>query len=494
MGGIVCFLRLMNNRPSALGLVTFDPATEGRGMTNSTHYDAIVIGAGQGGGPLSSALAKAGRRTALIERDLVGGTCINYGCTPTKTMVASGRVAYLARRAADFGVKTGTISVNQETVRTRKREIVGSFRSGSEKRLAGTKGLDLVYGDASFAGPNALRISTREGTVRNVTADLIFIDTGTRSSTPKIDGIEHVPYLDSTSIMELAETPDHLIVLGGGYIGLEFAQMFRRFGSDVTVVQRGGKLLSREDDDIAEAIQQILEEDGISVLLHAEATGAQKDGDGVRVTLKTADGERSISGSHLLVAIGRTPNTDDLNLAAAGVKTDERGYVRINERLETNISGIYALGDVNGGPQFTHISYDDFRIIRDNLLEDGKRTTKDRPIPYCVFTDPELGRVGLTERQAREEGYEIKVAKMPMSSVARALEMDESRGLLKAVVDSKTDQILGGAILGVWGGEVMTQLQLAMMGKLTCKELSNAVFAHPTLGEAINNLLSRIDH
>jgi pyruvate/2-oxoglutarate dehydrogenase complex dihydrolipoamide dehydrogenase (E3) component len=293
--------------------------------------------------------------------------------------------------------------------------------------------------------------------------------------------------------MELAETPDHLIVLGGGYIGLEFAQMFRRFGSEVTVVQRGDKLLSHEDDDIGETIQQILEDDGISLLLQAEATGAQPHSDGVQVTLKTADGDRSISGSHLLVAIGRTPNTDDLNLAAAGVKTDERGYVRVNERLETNISGIYALGDVNGGPQFTHISYDDFRIIRDNLLEDGKRTTKDRPIPYCVFTDPELGRIGLTERQAREQGYEIKVAKMPMSSVARALEMDEPRGLLKAVVDSKTDQILGGAILGVWGGEVMTQLQLAMMGKLTCKELSNAVFAHPTLGEAINNLLSRLD-
>jgi pyruvate/2-oxoglutarate dehydrogenase complex dihydrolipoamide dehydrogenase (E3) component len=462
-------------------------------MTKNTHYDAIVIGAGQGGGPLAGALAKAGRRSALIERDKVGGTCINYGCTPTKTMVASARVAYLARRGADYGVETGEIRVDQETIRARARKIVESFRSGSERRLTNTKGLDLIYGEASFTGANALRITTSEGTVRNMTADLIFIDTGTRSATPQIDGIDSVPYLNSTSIMELAETPEHLIVLGGGYIGLEFAQMFRRFGSEVTVVQRGGKLLSREDDDIAEAIQQILEEDGISVLLHAEATGAQQDGDGVQVTLKTADGERSISGSHLLVAIGRTPNTDDLNLAAAGVKTDERGFVRVNERLETNISGIYALGDVNGGPQFTHISYDDFRIIRDNLLMGGKRTTKDRPIPYCVFTDPELGRIGLTEREAREQGYEIKVAKMPMRSVARALEMDETRGLMKAIVDSKTDQILGGAVLGVWGGEMMTQLQLAIMGKLTSRDLTNAVFAHPVLGEAFNNLFSRLN-
>jgi len=461
-------------------------------MAAATHYNAIIIGAGQGGGPLSTALAKAGRRTALIEQDQVGGTCINYGCTPTKTMVASARVAWLARRGADYGVQTGPIAVDQTVVRERKRKIVESFRAGSEKRIESAKGLDLIRGSATFTGPRNLRVTCVDGSEQELAADLIFIDTGTRNSTPKIDGLADVPYLDSTSIMELDETPDHLIVLGGGYIGLEFAQMFRRFGSAVTVIQRGSHLLAREDDDIADAMRQILEEDGIDIRLNAEASSVRKTDDGVEVTVSSKSGDHAINGSHLLVAIGRAPNTDDLNLSAAGVETNEKGFVTVNERLETNVPGIYALGDVNSGPQFTHISYDDFRVIRDNLLKGGNRTTRDRPVPYCVFTDPELGRIGLTERQAREQGRKIRVAKMKMSSVARAREMDETRGLMKVLVDRETDLILGGAILGVWGGEIMTQLQLAMMGKLTCRDLSDAVFAHPTLGESLNNLLSSL--
>jgi pyruvate/2-oxoglutarate dehydrogenase complex dihydrolipoamide dehydrogenase (E3) component len=457
----------------------------------TTHYDAIIIGAGQGGGPLSTALAKAGRRTALIERDQVGGTCINYGCTPTKTMVASARVAWLARRGADYGVQTGPIGIDQTVVRERKRAMVESFRAGSEKQFTSTDGLELIRGSATFTGPHSLRV-TCDGSGQELTADLIFIDTGTRNAAPKIAGLDTVPHLDSTSIMELDETPDHLIVLGGGYIGLEFAQMFRRFGSTVTVIQRASHLLVREDDDIADAMHQILEEDGIDVFLDTEASRVQKADDGIEVTVKSKGGEQAITGSHLLVAIGRAPNTDDLNLSAAGVETNDKGFVTVNERLETNVPGIYALGDVNGGPQFTHISYDDFRVVRDNLLKGGNRTTHDRQVPYCVFTDPELGRVGLTERQAREQGYQIRVAKMKMSSVARAREMDETRGLMKVLVDAKTDQILGGAILGVWGGEIMTQLQLAMMGKVTCREISDAVFAHPTLGESLNNLLSSL--
>ena len=461
-------------------------------MAAATHYNAIIIGAGQGGGPLSTALAKAGRRTALIEQDQVGGTCINYGCTPTKTMVASARVAWLARRGADYGVQTGPIAVDQTVVRERKRKIVESFRAGSEKRIESAKGLDLIRGSATFTGPRNLRVTCVDGSEQELAADLIFIDTGTRNSTPKIDGLADVPYLDSTSIMELDETPDHLIVLGGGYIGLEFAQMFRRFGSAVTVIQRGSHLLAREDDDIADAMRQILEEDGIDIRLNAEASSVRKTNDGVEVTVSSKSGDHAINGSHLLVAIGRAPNTDDLNLSAAGVETNEKGFVTVNERLETNVPGIYALGDVNSGPQFTHISYDDFRVIRDNLLKGGNRTTYDRQVPYCVFTDPELGRIGLTERQAREQGRKIRVAKMKMSSVARAREMDETRGLMKVLVDRETDLILGGAILGVWGGEIMTQLQLAMMGKLTCRDLSDAVFAHPTLGESLNNLLSSL--
>jgi pyruvate/2-oxoglutarate dehydrogenase complex dihydrolipoamide dehydrogenase (E3) component len=462
-------------------------------MAAASHYDAIVIGAGQGGVPLSTALAGAGRRTALIEHDQVGGTCVNYGCTPTKTMVASARVAYLARRAGDYGVETGPVGIDQRVIRERTRAIVASFRAGSEKRVTSTDGLDLIRGSATFAGPRDLAVSRADGPEQHLTADLVFIDTGTRNATPKIDGLAGVPHLDSTSIMELAETPQDLIVLGGGYIGLEFAQMFRRFGSAVTIIQRGSQLLPREDEDIAETIRQILAEDGIDIRLETEATRVRNANGGVEVTVTSkTGGEATVSGSHLLVAIGRAPNTDDLNLPAAGIETDDKGLIRVNERLETNVPSVYALGDVNGGPQFTHISYDAYRIIRDNLLDGGHRTTGDRPVPYCVFTDPELGRVGLTERQAREQGRAFRVATMPMSRVARAREMDETRGVMKVLVDADTGLILGGAILGVWGGEVMTQLQLAMMGKLTCRDLSDAVFAHPTLAESLNNLLSTL--
>ena len=456
-------------------------------------YDAVVIGAGQGGGPLSTALAKAGKRTAIVEREHAGGTCINTGCTPTKTMVASARVAYLARRSADYGVDHGEVTVDQKRVRQRKRQIVASFRSSSEDKLWETEGLDLIYGEASFSGSHVLDVGLKNGQTRELTAELIFINTGGRPAAPKIAGLDDVPHCDSTTIMELAETPEHLLVLGGGYIGLEFAQMFRRFGSEVTVIQRGDALLSREDDDVAACIRQILEEDGIAIRLNTEAKAVCMHDGKTALTVKSGESEEQVRGSHLLVATGRTPNTDMLNLAVAGVETNDKGYITVNERLETNVPGVYALGDVNGGPAFTHISYDDFRVIRANLLEGGKRTTKDRPIPYCVFTDPELGRIGLTEHQAREAGHEIKVATMPMSSVARALEMDEPRGLMKAVVDARTDQILGAAILGVWGGEVMTQLQFAMMGKLPYQTLRDAVIAHPTLAEALSNLFSTLD-
>ena len=456
-------------------------------------YDAIVIGSGQAGGPLATALANSGRKTALIEREHVGGTCVNEGCTPTKTMVASARVAYLARRAADFGVTTGPVTVDQEVVRQRKRQMVTQFRSGSEKRLWETEGLDLLFGEACFTGAHSLQVHLKTGQTRELTGELIFINTGGRPSAPKVDGIDDVPHLDSTTIMELAETPEHLIVLGGGYIGLEYAQMFRRFGSEVTVVHRGDQLLNREDDDIAECIRGILEEDGIAIRLNTEAKHVRTQDDRIALTVTSGDSEELVRGTHLLVATGRTPNTGELNLAAAGVETDERGYVSVNDRLETNVPGIYALGDVNGGPAFTHVSYDDFRIIRANLLEGGKRTTTDRPLPYCVFTDPELGRIGLTEREAREQGLEIKVATLPMSSVARALETDETRGLMKAIVDAKTGQILGAAILGLWGGEVMTQIQLAMMGNLPYPVLRDAVIAHPTIAESLSNLFSTLD-
>jgi pyruvate/2-oxoglutarate dehydrogenase complex dihydrolipoamide dehydrogenase (E3) component len=458
-------------------------------MSQLEKYDAIVIGAGQAGVPLSTALAGADRRTLLVERAHVGGTCINEGCTPTKTMVASARVAYLARRGGDYGVRTGEVRVDLARVRERKRNIVESFRGGSQRRLERSQGLDLVFGEARFTGPRTLAVDGRR-----FEADLVFVNTGCRPAAPEVEGLAAVSPLDSTTIMELDSVPEHLIVLGGGYIGLEFGQMFRRFGSRVTIVQRGAQLLPLEDEDVAGAILGVLREDGVEVLLQAEASCAEPvDGRGVRVTVRTAAGDRPIVGSHVLMAAGRIPNTDTLDPRAAGIDTDARGFIRVNERLETSAAGVYALGDVKGGPAFTHISYDDFRIVRDNLLRGGSRTTTDRPVPYTVFTDPQLGRVGLTEREARKTGRPYRVATMPMSNVARALEMDESRGLMKVLVDPGTRRLLGAAVLGVEGGEVMAALQLAMMGNLPYDSLRDGVFAHPTLAEALNNLFSTLD-
>ncbi len=458
----------------------------------AANYDAVVIGSGQGGGPLAGAFAQAGRRTALIEREHVGGTCINEGCTPTKTMVASARVAWLARRAADYGIQAGDVFVDMAAVRARKDAIVASFRSGSERSIAETEGLDLLRGAARFTGPHALTIEG-DGESIDIAAKTIVIDVGGRPAPPKVPGLEDVPALDSTTIMELDTLPERLIVLGGGYVGLEFAQMFRRFGSEVVVVQRGGKLLGREDDDVAEAMAEILREDGIEILLDAEAKEAAAGSNGgVRLTLGTPNGERLLEGSHLLVAIGRKPNSDSLDLDQAGVKMDERGFIRVDERLATNVPGIYAIGDVNGGPAFTHVSYDDFRILRTNLLEGGNATTADRLIPYTVFTDPQLGRVGLTEAEARKKGLDIQVAKLPMSGIARATEVDETRGFLKAVVDAGNKQILGFAALGLEGGELMAAVQIAMMGKLPYTALRDGIFSHPTLAEGFNNLFGEM--
>ena len=457
-------------------------------------YDAIIIGTGQAGKPLSVALAEAGWKTAVIERRHVGGTCINVGCTPTKTMVASARVAYLARRGADYGVHTNSVRVNVAEVRQRKQAIVDSFRNGSQRHLQNTKNLELIFGDASFSGPKSLTVRLPSGETRHLTADKIFINTGGRPESPPLPGLDSVPVLDSTSIMELDVLPNHLLVLGGGYIGLEFGQMFRRFGSPVTVVQRGKQLLAREDADVAEEVAKILREDGIEVLLETQAVRVAKDGGGtIRLTVSGPAGERTLSGSHLLVAAGRAPNTEALSLTAAGITTDKRGNIPVNERLETNVPGIYALGDVKGGPAFTHISYDDFRIIKTNLLDGGNATTNGRLVPYTVYIDPQLGRVGMTEAEARAQGRRIRIAKMPMSYVARALEMDEPRGFMKAVVDAETGEILGWAVLGVEGGELMSMLSIAMMGKVPYATLRDAIFAHPTLAESLNNLFSEIE-
>ena len=464
------------------------------GMPLATDYDAIVIGTTQGGRLLPIALANAGQKVALIERDHLGGTCVNVGCTPTKTMVASARVAYLARRSADYGVLTGPISVDMQAVRNRKQGIVEGARSGFASGIAAAKGLDLLLGDTHFIAPKLLEVHLKSGETQRITAPMIFIDVGLRPEQLTIEGVEGVSVLDSTSIMELDEVPDHLLIIGSGYIGLEFGQMFRRFGSQVTIIQRNPRLLMREDEDVNDGIAEIFREDGIANLTNTAPQQVELLSDGrIQLTVRTPHGERQLTGSHLLAAAGRVPNTDDLTPEAAGIQLDREGYIQVNGQLETNVLGIYALGDVKGGPAFTHVTYDDFRILRTNLLEHGSANTQDRMVPYTIFIDPQLGRIGMSENEARIQGRNFRVAKVPMNRVPRALETGETRGFMKAIVDADTQQILGCAILGVEGGETMAVIQVAMMGKLPYTALREGTFTHPTLAEGLNSLFMTLD-
>ena len=463
-------------------------------MPQTTSYDAIVIGTSQGGRFLPIALAKAGRKVAVIERGYIGGACVNVGCTPTKTMVASARLAYLAKRGADYGIHIGPISVDLQAIRTRKQGIVEGARLGYENRLTAAQGVDLLRGEAHFIAPKTLEVTLNGGKTQGITAPLIFIDTGGRPEQLVIEGIEKVPVLNSTTLMELDTLPEHLIIIGGGYIGLEFGQMFRRFGSQVTIIQRGPRLLMSEDEDVSDEITKILREDGVTVLTETTPLQVKPLGDGrIQITARTPWGEQQIIGSHLLAATGRVPNTEDLTPKAAGIQIDTEGHIQVNERLETSVPGIYALGDVKGGPAFTHISYDDFRILRTNLLEHGSASTRDRLVPYTIFIDPQLGRVGLSEKEARKQGRNIRVAKLPMNAVPRALETGETRGFMKAIVDAETQHILGCAILGIEGGEIMTIIQVAMMGKLPYTALKEGTFTHPTLAEGLNSLFLMLD-
>ncbi len=456
-------------------------------------YDAIVIGTSQGGRFLPIELAKAGQKVALVERGPIGGVCVNTGCTPTKTMVASARLAYQARRGAEYGVRVGPVSVDLAAVRERKRAMVAGARQNYASRLA-QDGLDLIEGEAHFTGPNTVEIALTDGATRQITAPVVVIDTGTRPKPPSIPGAGEVPVLDSTSLMELDELPEHLIILGGGYIGLEFGQMFRRFGSEVTIVQRGARLLKIEDEDVADEVATILRDDEITVLTASTPVRVERaDGDHVRLTVRTEDGERQVEGSHLLSAIGRIPNTDALTPDAAGIRLDDHGFIEVDEYLESNVPGVYAMGDVTGPPAFTHSSYDDYRILHANLIKHEKASTRDRIVPYAVFIDPQLGRAGMTEREARAQGRAIRVAKLPMNAVVRALETGETRGFMKAIVDADSGQILGCAVLGSEGGEIMTMIQVAMLGNLTYKDMADAIITHPLLAEGLNSLFAMFD-
>ncbi|KHN94083.1 mercuric reductase [Metarhizium album ARSEF 1941] len=472
----------------------------------STHYDAVVIGSGQGGTPLSMAFARAKKKTALVESTHVGGCCVNEGCTPTKTMIASGRAAHLARRGPEYGVvgaPSDALRVSMQRVRQRKRDIVDGFRSSSEARLRDA-GVDVIMGSASFRDEKTINVSGLDGAEKTLAADQIFICTGERPATPSLDGFHAAAFppgtlLDSTSIQELDLVPSHLVVVGGGYVGLEFGQLFRRLGAEVTIVQRNSQLLPREDADVAGKMLEILKQDGIQVLLKTSPTAFHASGDddlarAVVVAVSGPHGASELTASHVLFAAGRVPNTDTLNLEAALVKTTARGHISVDQTLQTSNPHVWALGDVKGPPAFTHVSYDDFRLLRANLLEKDSHpaaiTTVDRILPYVVYTDPQLAHVGLHEHEARAKfpDAKVQVATMPMAHVARALETDESRGMMKAVVDADTQRILGFSCLGLEGGEVMSVVQMAMIAGSKWTALRDAVWAHPSLAESLNNI------
>jgi pyruvate/2-oxoglutarate dehydrogenase complex dihydrolipoamide dehydrogenase (E3) component len=457
-------------------------------------YDAIIIGSGQAGGPLAKKLAEAGKKTALIEKRWVGGTCVNDGCTPTKTMIASAKMAYLAGKSAELGIKIKGFSVDMPKIKKRKDDLVLKSREGNQKGIEATKNLDLIFGEAAFTGDKAIAVKQKNGKKQELKADLIFINTGAKAFIPDIEGINDITYLTSTTIMDLDYVPEHLLIVGGNYIGLEFGQMFRRFGSKVTVIEKSGRIVSREDEDISAALTQILEEEKITIHTNAVTTRfKQKAGGKITATITKNGKEEKIKCTHVLIAVGRTPQSEALNLLNTGVKTDDKKNIIVNDKLETNVKGIYALGDVKGGPAFTHISYNDYTIVYRNLIEKQNLSIKNRPVPYCMFTDPELGRIGITEAEAKKQKLNYKVAILPMAHVARAIETGDTRGFMKAIVDADTKLILGVAILGAQGGEIMTVLQMAMLGGITYDRIRYCVFAHPLYAESLNNLFMALE-
>ena len=451
-------------------------------MGTTQRFDAIIVGAGQAGPPLAGRLTAAGQTVAVIERKLVGGTCVNYGCIPTKTLVASAHAAHLARRGADFGVGTGEVAVDMAAVKARKDRISGGDREGVESWLEGMKGCTLIRGHARFEDPHTIRVGEQL-----LTADRIFLNVGGRAVAPDMPGLADVDYLTNVGILDLDTVPDHLVVIGGSYIALEFAQMFRRFGATVTVIEKGPRLTSREDEDVSAAIKDILEAEGIDVVVNADNIQFAKQDSGFTVTPR--DGAEPIAGSHLLVAVGRQPNTDDLGLDAAGVQTDGRGYIVVDDELRTTVDHIWAMGDCNGRGAFTHTSYNDFEIVAANLLDDDPRRVSDRITTYALYIDPPLGRAGMTVEEVRRSGRKALVGKRPMTRVGRAVEKGETQGFMKVVVDADTEEILGAAILGVGGDEVVHSILDVMTAKLPYTAISRTMHIHPTVSELVPTML-----
>jgi len=450
----------------------------------TVRFDAIIIGTGQAGPALAARLSETGMKVAVIERKYFGGTCVNTGCIPTKTLVASAYAAHLARRAAEYGVIAGPINVDMKRVKARKDEISGRSNKGVENWMRGLADATVYHGHARFESPRTVRVNGEL-----LEADKIFINVGGRALVPPMPGLDQVPYLTNSSMMDVDFLPEHLIIVGGSYIGLEFGQMYRRFGSNVTIVEKGPRLIPREDEDISKAIHEILEKENIQIRVNAECITARKEGDRIIVGLDCVDASREVAGSHVLLAVGRVPNTDDLGLGKAGVETDKSGYIKVDDQLRTNVPGIWALGDCNGKGAFTHTSYNDYEIAAANLLDHDPRKVSDRIMTYALFIDPPLGRAGMTDHQVKASGRKALVASRPMTSVARAVEKGETQGFKKVVVDAESKLILGAAILGVTGDEVIHTLLDVMYAKAPYTIVSRAMHIHPTVSELLPTLL-----
>ena len=460
-------------------------------MSQAESYEDVVLGSGAGGKLLAWHLARSGRRVAVVERRWIGGSCPNINCLPSKNEIWSAKVADLLHHAAQFGIVTGSVAVDMAKVRQRKREMVEGLVA-LHLDLYKKSGTELIMGDGRIVAPKTLEVRLRDGGTRVLRGERVFLNLGTRATIPPTTGLADARPLTNIELLELDRLPAHLVFLGGGYVGLEFAQAYRRFGSRVTVVEHGPQLAGREDPDIADAIRRLFGDEGIEVLLSAEVLQVEgRSGESVRLHVRTPQGERLIEGSDILAATGRTPNTAGIGLDTAGVRLDGRGYVQVNDRLETSAPKVWAIGECAGSPQFTHVSEDDFRVIRDNLAG-GNRTTRDRLIPFCLFTDPQLARVGLSEGDARRRGVAVRVAMLPMAAVLRTRTTGETRGFMKALLDARTDRILGFTMFGPEAGEVMAVVQTAMLAGMPYTDLRDAVLAHPTMAEGLGALFSEV--
>ena len=454
----------------------------------SEKYDAIVIGTGQSGPSLAGRLAAEGLKTAVLERKLFGGTCVNVGCTPTKALVASARAAHMARRAADFGVVLeGQVSVDMKRIKARKDDLVRPSTQGIEKWLSNTPNMTVYKGHGRFESANTVRV---DGEL--LEGKKIFLNVGARAFVPNIPGLNEIDYLTSSSMMEVDFLPEHLIIIGGSYIGLEFAQMYRRFGSQVTVVEMADRLIRRDDDDVSETVKEILENEGVNVRLKAQCIAVERRGNDVVVKLDCAENPKEVTGSHLLLAVGRVPNTDDLGLDSAGVDTNERGFINVDDQLRTNVPGIWALGDVNARGAFTHTSYNDFEIVAANLFDDDPRRVTDRITTYGLFIDPPLGRAGMTEREVRASGRKALIGKRAMKRISRAKERSETQGFMKILIDAETEKILGAAILGIGGDEIVHSILDLMYADAPYTVIQRAVHIHPTVTELIPTMLGEL--